>query len=114
MDTKLRLHDTVYWVGITLSKSLKLHADKKVFKIGDIVEVVTTKGGPDNLHTCGELAVPIVVVFMVWCRMVWYGVPQVKLVCDVRLQPLRASILHSNPTPLNPPSGVSEGRTSLI
>jgi len=45
--------------------------------------------------------------------MVWCGVPQVKLVCDVRLQPLRASILHSNPTPLNPPSGVSEGRGSV-
>ena len=70
MDTKLRLHDTAYWVGITLSKSLKLHADKKVFKIGDIVEVVTTKGGPDNLHAVSWLCL---LLWYLWYGVVWYG-----------------------------------------
>lgn len=55
LETKLRLHDTIHWVAITLSKSLKQHVVNEVFKIGDIVEVVTTMGGPDNLHAVSSM-----------------------------------------------------------
>lgn len=67
LETKLRLHDTIHWVAITLSKSLKQHASKEVFKIGDIVEVATTIGGPDNLHAVSSLW-----YFMLWCHVMWY------------------------------------------
>ena len=66
-DIRLRLHDSVHWVQCVLSKSLQQHATiNKVFKIGDIVEVVTTKGAPNNLHAVSGLWL------LFWYRVVFF------------------------------------------
>ena len=49
-DVVLRLHDHRHWVMGRVSKTLVGYINAGVFKVGDIVELVTTLGPPDNLH----------------------------------------------------------------
>ena len=49
-DVVLRLHDHMHWVTGRVSKSLAGYINAGVFMVGDIVELVTTLGPPENLH----------------------------------------------------------------
>ena len=54
-DVVLRLHDHRHWVTGRVSKSLAGYINAGVFKVGDIVELVTTLGPPDNLHIVSSI-----------------------------------------------------------
>ena len=48
-DLTFHLHDSVHWVNAKAGKTLAGHIKSGMFKVDDIVEIVSTTGSPLNL-----------------------------------------------------------------
>ena len=52
-DFTFHLHDSVHWVNAMAGETLAGHIKSRMFKVDDIVEIVSTTGSPSNLLACG-------------------------------------------------------------
>ena len=52
--TSILLNDTVAWVEAKVSKMLEGHIEAGRFEVGDVVEIVTSLGAPQDLHIVSQ------------------------------------------------------------